>query len=57
MVLAYDFLREHEELIGGSDLWESTISKPCPGLMVRLYYVRHAASAIMAIKKADNEAA
>ncbi|MEO8644554.1 hypothetical protein [Pseudomonas sp.] len=51
IVLAYDFLQQHETLIGGSDLWESTISRPCPSLMARLYYVRHAASAIMAIKE------
>lgn len=51
VVLAYDFLQQHENLIGGSDLWESTISRPCPSLMARLYYVRHAASAIMAIKE------
>ncbi len=57
VVLAYDFLREHEELIGGSDLWESTISKPCPSLMARLYCVRHAANAIMAIKEATSAAA
>lgn len=57
VVLAYDFLRENEELIGGSDLWESTISKPCPSLMARLYYVRHAANAIMAIKEATSAAA
>lgn len=57
VVLAYDFLRENEELIGGSDLWESTISKPCPSLMARLYYVRHAANAIMAIKEAASAAA
>lgn len=53
IVLAYDFLQQHETLIGGSDLWESTISRPCPSLMARLYYVRHAANAIMAIKEAS----
>lgn len=53
VVLAYDFLQQHEELIGGSDLWETTISKPCPNLMARLFYVRHAANAIMAIKEAS----
>lgn len=57
VVLAYDFLRQHEELIGGSDLWETTISKPCPQLMARLYYLRHAANAIMAIKEATSAAA
>lgn len=51
VVLAYDFLQQHEQLIGGSDLWETTISRPCPSLMQRLYYVRHAANAIMAIKE------
>ncbi|WP_434681302.1 hypothetical protein J3P77_09430 [Pseudomonas sp. R1-18] len=51
IVLAYDFLQQHEELIGGSDLWETRISKPCPNLMARLFYVRHAANAIMAIKE------
>ena len=50
-VLAYEFLQQHEELIGGSDLWESKISKPCPNLMARLFYVRHAANAIMALKE------
>lgn len=52
VVLAYDFLRQNEELIGGSDLWETTTSKPCPQLMARLYYLRHAANAIIAIKEA-----
>ncbi|KQQ60103.1 hypothetical protein ASF84_05170 [Pseudomonas sp. Leaf127] len=51
LVLAYDFLQNNEELIGGSDLWETQISKPCPNLMARLFYVRHAANAIMAIKE------
>lgn len=51
VVLAYDFLQQHEELIGGSDLWETQISKPCPQLMARLFYVRHAANAIMAMKE------
>lgn len=50
IVLAYDFLQQHEDLIGGSDLWETRISKPCPNLMARLFYVRYAANAIMAIK-------
>lgn len=53
VVLAYDFLQQHEALIGGSDLWETQISKPCPNLMARLYYVRHAANAIMAVKEAQ----
>lgn len=51
LVLAYDFLQTNESLIGGSDLWETKISKPCPNLMARLFYVRHAANAIMAIKE------
>ena len=51
IVLAYDFLQNNESLIGGSDLWETTISRPCPKVMARLYYVRHAAKAIMAIKE------
>ncbi|MBA1192814.1 hypothetical protein G7007_08070 [Pseudomonas entomophila] len=51
IVLAYDFLQNNESLIGGSDLWETTISGPCPKVMARLYYVRHAAKAIMAIKE------
>lgn len=51
VVLAYDFLSNNEELIGGSDLWETQMSKPCPNLMARLFYVRHAASAIMALKE------
>ncbi|MCT8164976.1 MULTISPECIES: hypothetical protein [unclassified Pseudomonas] len=51
IVLAYDFLHNNESLIGGSDLWETTISRPCPKVMASLYYVRHAASAIMAIKE------
>ena len=55
-ILAYEFLQQHEELIGGSDLWESTISKPCPNLMARLYYVRHAANAIMEVKEAASAA-
>lgn len=50
-VLAYEFLQNNEELIGGSDLWESKIGKPCPQLMARLFYVRHAANAIMALKE------
>ena len=49
IVLAYDFLSNNESLIGGSDLWETQISKPCPNLMARLFYVRHAANAIMAL--------
>jgi hypothetical protein len=53
VVLAYDFLQEHEALIAGSDLWETRISGPCPNVMARLYYVRHAANAIMAIKEAQ----
>ncbi|NNA56363.1 hypothetical protein [Pseudomonas koreensis] len=57
VVLAYDFLQQYEELIGGSDLWETTISKPCPQLMARLYYLRHAANAIMAIKEVASAAA
>jgi len=56
VVLAYDFLSENEDLIGGSDLWETQISKPCPKLMARLFYVRHAANAIMAIKEAAEAA-
>lgn len=51
LVLAYDFLMNNESLLGGSDLWETKISKPCPSLMARLFYVRHAANAIMAIKE------
>ncbi|WP_434771231.1 hypothetical protein [Pseudomonas entomophila] len=51
IVLAYDFFQNNESLIGGSDLWETTISGPCPKVMARLYYVRHAAKAIMAIKE------
>ncbi|WP_256825365.1 hypothetical protein [Pseudomonas juntendi] len=51
LVLAYDFLMNNESLLGGSDLWETKISKPCPNLMARLFYVRHAANAIMAIKE------
>ncbi|WP_281211765.1 hypothetical protein [Pseudomonas fulva] len=51
VVLAYDFLQTNESLIGGSDLWETTISRPCPKVMARLYYVRHAAKAIMALKE------
>lgn len=51
LVLAYDFLQSNESLLGGSDLWETKISKPCPNLMARLFYVRHAANAIMAIKE------
>lgn len=50
-VLAYEFLQQHEELIGGSDLWETKISKPCPRVMAKLFYVRHAANAIMALKE------
>ena len=57
VVLAYDFLQQHEELIGGSDLWETTISKPCPNLIALLYYLRHAANAIMAIKEIGSAAA
>jgi hypothetical protein len=53
VVLAYDFLQQHETLIGGRDLWETQISRSCPNLMARLYYVRHAANAIMAIKEAQ----
>lgn len=55
-VLAYDFLSQHEELIGGSDLWESSFSKPCPRLMQRLEYVRFAANQIMAMKELGSPA-
>ncbi|MGE8045122.1 hypothetical protein ACQKO6_13035 [Pseudomonas monteilii] len=51
IVLAYDFLKNNESLIGGSDLWETTISEPCPKVLARLYYARHAAEAIVAIQK------
>ncbi|MDO7911316.1 hypothetical protein Q6A49_12315 [Pseudomonas sp. 22-AL-CL-001] len=51
IVLTYDFLKNNESLIGGSDLWETTISEPCPKVLARLYYVRHAAEAIVAIQK------
>ena len=50
-VLAYDFIMSNESLIGGSDLWESRFSKPCPRVMAKLFYVRHAANAIMALKE------
>ncbi|WP_144933984.1 hypothetical protein [Pseudomonas alabamensis] len=43
IVLAYDFLQNNKSLLGGSDLWETTISEPCPKVLARLYYVRHAA--------------
>lgn len=51
IVLAYDFLQNNESLIGGSDLWETTIGEPCPKVLARLHYVRHAAKAIRAIKE------
>jgi len=51
IVLVYDFLQNNESLLGGSDLWETTISEPCPKVLPRLYYARHAAEAIVAIQK------
>lgn len=55
-VLAYDFLSQHEDLLGGSDLWESSFSKPCPQMMQRLYHVRYAANQIMAMKELGSPA-
>jgi len=50
-VLVYDFLQNNESLLGGSDLWRTTISESCPKVLARLYYVRHAAEAIVAIQE------
>lgn len=56
IVPAYDLLAESEDLLRTSDLWESTISKPSDHVWRKLFYVQHAAGAIMA-QKAAKEAA
>lgn len=57
IVPAYDLLAESEELLRTSDLWETTISKPSDHVWRKLFYVRHAANAIMAQKAAAESAA
>ena len=52
IVPAYDLLGESEELLRTSDLWESTISKPSDHVWRKLFYVQHAAGAIMDQKAA-----
>ncbi|QNJ57376.1 hypothetical protein Dolphis_70 [Pseudomonas phage Dolphis] len=49
---AHDFLADNEKLLGVSDTWEWRLTKPAGSVMNRLFYVRHAASCIMAIKEA-----
>ena len=52
IVPAFDLLAESEELLRTSGLWESTISKPSDHVWRKLFYVQHAAGAIMAQKAA-----
>ena len=50
-VIAHDFLRENESVLGISDTFEWHLDKPTVSIWRRLFYVRHAANAIMAIKE------
>lgn len=50
-IAAHDLLNENEKLLAVSDTWEWRLSKPAGAVMARLFYVRHAANAIMAIKE------
>lgn len=57
IVPAFDLLAESEELLRTGDIWETTISKPSDHVWRKLFYVRHAANAIMAQKAAAESAA
>jgi hypothetical protein len=57
IVPAFDLLAESEELLRTSDLWESTFSKPSDHVWRKIFYVQHAASAIIAQKVAAEAAA
>jgi len=57
IVPAFDLLAESEELLRTSDLWESTFSKPSDHVWRKIFYVQHAANAIMAQKAAAEDAA
>jgi hypothetical protein len=57
IVPAFDLLSESEDLLRTSDLWESTFAKPSDHVWRKLFYVRHAANAIMAQKAAAEDAA
>lgn len=53
---AYDMAHENEDLLGVSDTWEWSYDQPSRSLMQRLYYVRHAADQIMAMKELGSPA-
>lgn len=55
VVPAFDLLAESERLLRTSDTWETCFTKPSDHVWRKLFYVRHAANAIMA-KKAATEA-
>ena len=55
VVPAFDLLAENARLLRNGDLWERTITKPSDHVWRKLFYVRHAANAIMA-QKASTEA-
>lgn len=57
VVPAFDLLSENARLLRNGDLWERTITKPSDHVWRKLFYVRHAANAIMAQKAAVEEAA
>lgn len=57
IVPAFDLLAESEELLRTSDLWESTFAKPSDHVWRKIFYVQHAATAIMAQKAAAEDAA
>lgn len=52
IVPAFDFLAESETLLGVHDTWEWSITKPTDDLWRKIFYVRHAANQIMALKEA-----
>ena len=52
-IAARDLLEDAEPLMHVSDTWEWRLNKPAGAVMTRLFYVRHAASCIMAIKEAE----
>lgn len=47
IVPAFDFLAESENLLGVSDTWEWGITKPAEAVWRKIFYVQHAANAIM----------
>lgn len=57
IVPAFDLLAENARLLRNGDLWERKITKPSDHVWRKLFYVRHAANAIMAQKAAAESAA